>query len=173
MTNNIFMISQTVFGFVICIYFLTKIFESRKSGGEVRINTKKDSERLRSMNKISLNIPAYEKTRPSSFSDIQGQDRAILALKAALFGENPQNIIIYGPPGVGKTAASRIALEEAKKSKGTPFLKSAPFIETDATVMRFDERSIADPLIGSVHDPIYQGAGAFGSAGIPQIKEGA
>ena len=24
------------------------------------------------------------------------------------------------------------------------------------------KRSIADPLIGSVHDPIYQGAGAYG-----------
>ena len=39
--------------------------------------------------------------------------------------------------------------------------------------MRFDERSIADPLIGSVHDPIYQGAGPLGIAGIPQPKPGA
>ena len=30
-----------------------------------------------------------------------------------------------------------------------------------------------DPLIGSVHDPIYQGAGAMGMAGIPQPKAGA
>ena len=37
--------------------------------------------------------------------------------------------------------------------------------------MRYDERSIADPLIGSVHDPIYQGAGAYGVAGVPQVKE--
>ena len=29
------------------------------------------------------------------------------------------------------------------------------------------------PLIGSVHDPIYQGAGAMGQAGIPQPKQGA
>ena len=39
--------------------------------------------------------------------------------------------------------------------------------------MQYDERSIADPLIGSVHDPIYQGAGAYGPAGVPQPKEGA
>ena len=32
---------------------------------------------------------------------------------------------------------------------------------------------IADPLIGSVHDPIYQGAGAYGQAGLPQPKPGA
>ena len=60
-----------------------------------------------------------------------------------------------------------------KKSNGTPFSKNAKFIETDATIMRYDERSIADPLIGSVHDPIYQGAGAYGVAGVPQVKEGA
>ena len=43
----------------------------------------------------------------------------------------------------------------------------------DGATSRFDERGIADPLIGSVHDPIYQGAGAMGIAGIPQPKPGA
>ena len=55
----------------------------------------------------------------------------------------------------------------------SPFGRDAKFIEMDATCVRFDERSIADPLIGSVHDPIYQGAGAMGVAGIPQPKPGA
>ena len=173
MSESIFMISQLIFGAVVCVYFITQMAGARKSGGDITINMRKESDKLRNMNKISLNLPAAEKMRPAKFSDIKGQDKGILALKAALFGENPQHIIIYGPPGVGKTAASRIALEAAKKSRGTPFLKDAVFIETDATIMRFDERSIADPLIGSVHDPIYQGAGAYGNAGIPQIKEGA
>ena len=39
--------------------------------------------------------------------------------------------------------------------------------------MQFDERSIADPLTGSVHDPIYHGAGSYGQAGVPQPKPGA
>ena len=86
---------------------------------------------------------------------------------------NPQHVIIYGPPGVGKTCAARIVLEEAKKNPASPFRKDAKFIEMDATSIRFDERSIADPLIGSVHDPIYQGAGPLGVAGIPQPKPGA
>ena len=55
----------------------------------------------------------------------------------------------------------------------SPFAKDAKFTEIDATTARFDERGIADPLIGSVHDPIYQGAGAMGVAGIPQPKPGA
>ena len=86
---------------------------------------------------------------------------------------NPQHVIIYGPPGVGKTCAARLVLEEAKKNVRSPFRYNAKFIEMDATSVRFDERSIADPLIGSVHDPIYQGAGPLGVAGIPQPKPGA
>lgn len=52
-------------------------------------------------------------------------------------------------------------------------MKDAPFVEMDATCVRFDERAIADPLIGSVHDPIYQGAGPLGVQGVPQPKPGA
>jgi Lon-like ATP-dependent protease len=74
---------------------------------------------------------------------------------------------------VGKTAAARLVLEEAKRNLKSPFKPAAVFIELDATTARFDERGIADPLIGSVHDPIYQGAGAMGQAGIPQPKQGA
>jgi len=172
MLEKIFMLSQIIIGIIICYYIISRSGE-KKGSGEIKISTSKESEKLRRMKNISLNIPTAEKTRPSSFDEIKGQENAIKALKTALFGENPQHILIYGPAGVGKTAASRIALEEAKKSKGTPFAKNAKFIEADATIMRFDERSIADPLIGSVHDPIYQGAGLYGSAGIPQIKEGA
>ena len=97
----------------------------------------------------------------------------IKALTAILSGSNPQHVIIYGPPGIGKTCAARLVLEAAKKSPGTPFRQDAPFIEIDATCVRFDERAIADPLFGSVHDPIYQGAGSLGVQGIPQPKPGA
>ncbi|HHY94226.1 MAG TPA: sigma 54-interacting transcriptional regulator, partial [Firmicutes bacterium] len=55
----------------------------------------------------------------------------------------------------------------------SPFSPQARFVEMDATCARFDERGIADPLIGSVHDPIYQGAGPLGVAGVPQPKPGA
>ena len=82
-------------------------------------------------------------------------------------------MIIYGPPGIGKTAAARLILEESKKNPNSPFGSEAKFVEIDATTARFDERGIADPLIGSVHDPIYQGAGPLGIAGIPQPKPGA
>ncbi len=135
--------------------------------------SKKEMEQLRNMRAISLTEPLAEKVRPSTFSEIIGQEDGIKSLRAALCGPNPQHVIIYGPPGVGKTAAARIVLEEAKKGKQSCFKEKAVFIELDATTARFDERGIADPLIGSVHDPIYQGAGAMGQAGIPQPKQGA
>ena len=133
----------------------------------------KELEKLYKMRGITLTVPLTEKSRPSSFQEVVGQDKGIKALKAALCGPNPQHVIIYGTPGVGKTAAARLVLEEAKKNSSSPFKKESKFVEIDATTIRFDERGIADPLIGSVHDPIYQGAGSLGVAGIPQPKPGA
>ena len=133
----------------------------------------KEMNNLNKLRQISLTVPLTEKSRPESFDEVIGQEKGIKALKAALCGPNPQHVIIYGPPGVGKTAAARLVLEEAKKSPVSPFNKNAKFVELDATTLRFDERGMADPLIGSVHDPIYQGAGSFGIAGIPQPKAGA
>jgi len=130
-------------------------------------------EHLLKLKAISLTEPLAEKTRPTDFKDIIGQEDGLKALRAALCGPNPQHVIIYGPPGVGKTAAARIVLEEAKRNPDSPFREDAKFVEIDATTARFDDRGIADPLMGSVHDPIYQGAGPLGIAGIPQPKPGA
>ncbi len=128
---------------------------------------------LKKMRARSLSLPLSEKTRPVSMEDIIGQGEGVKALRAAICGPNPQHVIIYGPPGCGKTCAARLVLEEAKKRVDSPFDENSRFIEVDATCVRFDERAIADPLMGSVHDPIYQGAGALGNQGVPQPKPGA
>ena len=98
------------------------------------------------MRAVSLTEPLAEHVRPQSFDDIIGQEEGVKALMAILCGKNPQHVIIYGPPGIGKTCAARLALEAAKKSPGTPFKPGAPFIEMDATCVRFDERAIAEPM---------------------------
>ena len=132
-----------------------------------------EMDKLMAMEETKLTEPLAEQTRPRTLEEIIGQENGIKALRAALCGPNPQHILIYGPPGVGKTAAARLILEEAKKREGSPFGAGARFVEIDATTLQFDERNIADPLLGSVHDPIYQGAGAFGNAGIPRPRPGA
>jgi ATP-dependent Lon protease len=164
---------QLFFGVIIGLYFWNLLRSQRTQKISIDKESRKEMEQLRKLRSISLTEPLAEKVRPKSFDDIVGQEDGIKALKAALCGPNPQHVIIYGPPGVGKTAAARLVLEEAKKNPLSPFKKNAVFVELDATTARFDERGIADPLIGSVHDPIYQGAGAMGQAGIPQPKQGA
>lgn len=164
---------QLFFGIVIGLYFWNLLKNQRTQKVSIDRESRKEMEQLKKMRSISLSEPLAEKVRPSSFNDIVGQEDGIKALKAALCGPNPQHVIIYGPPGVGKTAAARLVLEEAKQNPKSPFKKASVFVELDATTARFDERGIADPLIGSVHDPIYQGAGAMGQAGIPQPKQGA
>ena len=85
----------------------------------------------------------------------------------------PQHILIYGPPGVGKTSAARLVLEQVKQLSGSPFADNAPFIEIDGTTLRWDPRDVTNPLLGSVHDPIYQGARKdYADTGIPEPKLG-
>jgi len=164
---------EVVVGIIIGTYFWNLLRTQRTAKTSTDKESRKDMDQLRKLRMIALTEPLSEKTRPSSLEEIVGQEDGLRALRAALCGPNPQHVIIYGPPGVGKTAAARVVLEEAKKNPHSPFKHDAKFVEIDATIARFDERGIADPLIGSVHDPIYQGAGALGQAGIPQPKPGA
>ena len=164
---------QLFFAVVIGMYFLNLLRGQQGNKVAIEKESRKEMEKLQHMRDIQLTKPLSEITRPSDFREIIGQENGIKALRAAICSPNPQHVIIYGPPGVGKTAAARLILEEAKKTPNCPFRQDAKFVEVDATTVRFDERGIADPLIGSVHDPIYQGAGAMGVAGIPQPKVGA
>ena len=173
MLTSTFLIIQFFFSVIIGLYFLNLLKSQQGNKSAIEKESRKELEKLRRLKEIKLTEPLSEKTRPATLRDIIGQEQGLKALRAALCGPNPQHVIIYGPPGIGKTAAARVILEEAKQNPISPFKREAKFVEVDATILRFDERGIADPLIGSVHDPIYQGAGAYGAAGIPQPKPGA
>ena len=111
-----------------------------------------EMDKLMAMEETKLTEPLAEQTRPRTLEEIIGQENGIKALRAALCGPNPQHILIYGPPGVGKTAAARLILEEAPRIKFFHLLRQK---------------------LTEQHDPIYQGAGAFGNAGIPRPRPGA
>ena len=170
--NNVFILIQITLTIVL-IYLLLNNNTNKSKKIVVNRENKKEMEILKKMRAINLTMPLTEKSRPEKFEEVIGQEKGIKALRAALCGANPQHVIIYGPPGVGKTAAASLVLKEAVKSVRSPFKESSKFVEIDATTIHFDERGIADPLIGSVHDPIYQGAGSLGIAGVPQPKPGA
>ena len=175
MVSVVLLLIQMTVTVIVGIYFYRQLKGQPRSDGSMPHSSlgHREMDKLGRLRRISLTQPLSEQVRPREFSDIIGQEEGIKALKAVLCSPNPQHVIIYGPPGIGKTCAARLVLEEARKTEGTPFAPDAPFIEMDATCVRFDERAIADPLIGSVHDPIYQGAGQLGVSGVPQPKEGA
>ncbi len=164
---------QMIFGIIIGVYFWNLLKAQQGKKAVLVKSAEKEYTRLQKMRSVKLTEPLSSLSRPGTFNDIIGQEEGISILRSALCGPNPQHVIIYGPPGVGKTAAARLVLTEACSNRLSPFKENAKFVEVDATICRFDERNIADPLIGSVHDPIYQGAGSMGAAGIPQPKPGA
>ena len=170
MFATMLVVIQLVVSVVVGLYFFRQLRQSRQKEPAHGRESNREMERMRHLRSIHLSEPLAEKVRPTKMSDVIGQEDGIRSLKAILCGANPQHVLIYGPPGIGKTCAARLVLEAAKQSQGTPFREDAPFIEVDATCVRFDERAIADPLIGSVHDPIYQGAGQLGAQGVPQPK---
>jgi ATP-dependent Lon protease len=128
---------------------------------------------LEKLNRTRLSKSAIEVLRPSSLSEVVGQDRAICALLTKLASPYPQHVILYGPPGVGKTTVARLALQEAKRLPQSPFGKGTPFVEVDGATLRWDPREATNPLLGSVHDPIYQGARReLAEGGVPEPKTG-
>lgn len=143
-----------------------------EKAGETPMEQQK-RQKLEAMDKISLTQSVMELLRPKTLRDIVGQERAVASLLAKLSSPYPQHLILYGPPGVGKTTAARLVLEAAKKRKLSPFGPEAPFVETDGTTLRWDPRDLTNPLLGSVHDPIYQGARRdLADTGVPEPKPG-
>lgn len=114
------MIVQLFFALVIGVYFWNLLRGQKTNKTAVDRESRKELDKLRKMRMISLTKPLSEKTRPASIGDIVGQKDGLRALKAALCSANPQHVIIYGPPGVGKTAAARVVMEEAKKNVLSP-----------------------------------------------------
>ncbi len=145
----------------------------KKKNGSENANTLKKYAELEKLEYRKLARQGMELMRPSSTDEIIGQDRAVKALISKLATPYPQHVLIYGPPGVGKTTAARLVLEMAKKMPHTPFPEDAAFVEVDGTTLRWDPREITNPLLGSVHDPIYQGSKReLAEGGIPEPKTG-
>ncbi|NEZ47882.1 ATP-dependent protease, Lon family [Clostridium niameyense] len=150
-----------------------KLSVIKKQKGSENTKTLNKYEELEKLDSKKLNNDIQYLLRPNSFSQIIGQERAIKSLLSKISSPYPQHIILYGPPGVGKTSAARLALEEVKKLKYTPFEDEAKFIEVDGATLRWDPREITNPLLGSVHDPIYQGSKRdLAETGIPEPKVG-
>lgn len=145
----------------------------RETAGPETPATQRRLEDLRALDQRHLNATALDALRPKTLEGIVGQEAAVEALLAKLASPFPQHVILYGPPGVGKTTVARLALELAKTRAHAPFSAQAPFVEASGTTLRWDYRETTNPLLGSVHDPIYQGSRRdLAESGIPEPKLG-
>lgn len=63
------------------------------------------------------NIPWIEKYQPKNLNDIYGNKIVIDRFKNILKNKNMKNIIINGPPGIGKTCSIRCLLTSSLKDK--------------------------------------------------------
>ncbi len=150
-----------------------KLEALRETGGPETPASQAKLEELQALSERGLAASALQQLRPQALRDVVGQDSAIHALLAKISSPYPQHAILYGPPGVGKTTVARLVLEVAKLRPHTPFAKDAPFVEASGTTLRWDPRETINPLLGSVHDPIYQGSRReFAEAGVPEPKLG-
>lgn len=145
----------------------------KEDGGPETPETLKKLAKLTKLDEGGLAESALEIMRPQTLEQVVGQEPAIQGLLAKLASPYPQHVLLYGPPGVGKTTAARLVLGVARSLSQSPFGEGAPFVETDGTTLRWDPREITNPLLGSVHDPIYQGARRdLAESGIPEPKTG-
>jgi Lon-like ATP-dependent protease len=128
---------QVLITIVIGIYFWSLLQNQRSRKSTMDRESGKERLKLQQLRSIKLSEPLSSQTRPASLDDIVGQKEGVDILRSALCGSNPQHVIIYGPPGIGKTAAARLVLEEAKKNPISPFGPGAQFVEVDATISRF------------------------------------
>lgn len=145
----------------------------KENTGPENAQTLKKFAVLEKLEQKSLVRSALDILRPSSVDEIIGQERPVRALLSKLASPIPQHILLYGPPGVGKTTAARLALAVARGLKHSPFEADAAFVEVNGTTLRWDPREVTNPLLGSVHDPIYQGARRdLADSGVPEPKPG-
>jgi len=106
----------------------------KEQAGPENPQTLKKYALLEKMRSKKLSNSAMMELRPQRLEDIVGQERGIRALMSKLASPYPQHILIYGPPGVGKTTAARLALDAVRNLPFTPFDENSPFVEVDGTL---------------------------------------
>ena len=87
----------------------------RDSSGPDNPSTLKKLADLERLDQIVLAKSVLETLKPTNLQEVVGQERAITALLAKIASPFPQHVILYGPPGVGKTTVARLVLEAAKE----------------------------------------------------------
>ena len=169
MSENVTMIIvlvQVFFGVIIGLYFWKLLRNQRSTRSAVDRESRKEMDKLRKMRSVSLTEPLSKKPGLHPLMRSWVKKRTQSAESGSLWAQ-PTTYTDLWTSRCRKDSRSPGGTGRSQKKSTVSLQLTSKFVEIDATTARFDERGIADPLIGSVHDPIYQGAGAMGMAGIP------
>ena len=99
-------------------------------------------------------VPLAERMRPRSFDDIVGQQDVLgpgRPLREAIERDRLQSIILWGPPGTGKTTIARLVAERTK-ARFVSFSAVLAGIKDIKEVMAAAEA--ARRMRGAAHDPL-------------------
>lgn len=111
--------------------------------------------------------------RPQSLTDIIGQDEAIELMLLLLDSDLPLNLILYGPPGVGKTTAARAVFAHLQNSKISRLHSNSPFIEADGTALITDKHNNISQLLGHFSSATYRSSSVHAQeTGFPDFYPG-
>lgn len=145
MFATMLVVIQLVVSVVVGLYFFRQLRQSRQKEPAHGRESNREMERMRHLRSIHLSEPLAEKVRPTKMSDVIGQEDGIRSLKAILWRRKSAACADLRPARHRQDLRARLVLEAAKQSQGTPFREDAPFIEVDATCVRFDERADCRP----------------------------
>ena len=102
---------------------------------------------------LDLAAPLAERMRPRSFDEIVGQDDVLgpgRPLREAIERDRLQSIILWGPPGTGKTTIARLIAERREHASS----RSAPCSPASRTSRRSWRAPSACAAHRPAHDPV-------------------
>ena len=82
-----------------------------ETGDAETAQSRRHLEKLKKLDGVHLTSTVMEAVRPQHLSDIVGQEQAVKALQSRIASPFPQHLILYGPPGGGKTTVVRKIIE--------------------------------------------------------------
>lgn len=121
------------------------------------------------------NIPLAERMRPSSLSGVVGQKHLIdkgKIISEMIASKQPASLILWGPPGSGKTTLARIIASET----GAQFVELSAVTAGKADVTKVVEQALANQRLGEQTilfvDEIHRFNKAQQDAFLPYVENG-
>lgn len=119
--------------------------------------------------------PLAERMRPHTLADVVGQDHLVASghiIKEIIDKQQPTSLILWGPPGSGKTTLARIIAQEVKAE----FIELSAVTSGKADVMRVIEHAKQNQRLGQntilFVDEIHRFNKAQQDAFLPHVENG-